>query len=58
MGGLGVWRDWRILLEPREGPLGCGSHTNVGLLAQVQEKGYGVDEMGVLGGGDWRGKAC
>ena len=30
-------------------------------LAQVQEKGYGVDEkgygvdeMGVLGGGDWR----
>lgn len=34
-------------------------------LAQVQEKGYGVDEkgygvdeMGVLGGGDWRGKAC
>lgn len=27
-------------------------------LAQVQEKGYGVDEMGVLGGGDLRGKAC
>lgn len=51
-GGTGV-----ILPELREGPLGCGSHTNVGLGTGARE-GFGVDEMGVLGGGDSRGKAC